>query len=119
MSDADGARGTLPPIGQQPLSAFTWRDHSRFVEVAPVESGWLVLWGWHRDMGRTRVLTGNRTYADLDGARRRVADAVFELTADAGLVGEALVQFDRTPFSNRSARSLVDRREREGSPELR
>jgi hypothetical protein len=72
-----------------------WKDHSRFVQVAPVQHGWLVIWG--RFLGRdgARVLAGNRIYVDLDGARRRVADAVFELTRDPALVSEALVRFDR------------------------
>ena len=78
--------------------AFVWKSFSRFVEVAPVDSGWLVLWGHYHDLGRRRELTGNRTYLDLDGVRRRVADAVFELTHDPSLVAEALVRFDRTRF---------------------
>ena len=79
-------------------SVFTWKDFSRFVQVAPVERGWLVLWGHFRHGGRTRNLTGQRTYADLDGARRRVADSVFELTRSAELVTEAMIRFDRTRF---------------------
>jgi predicted methyltransferase MtxX (methanogen marker protein 4) len=78
--------------------AFVWRSFSRFVEVAPVARGWLVLWGRYQDLGRRRELTGNRTYLDLGGVRRRVADSVFELTHDPALVSEALVRFDRTSF---------------------
>ena len=77
---------------------FSWKDYSRFVQVAPVARGWLVLWGRYREMGAIRELDGARTYRDLDGARRRVADAVFELTRDPALVSEALVRFDRTAF---------------------
>ena len=77
---------------------FSWKDYSRFVQVAPVARGWLVLWGRYRDMGATRELAGSRTYVRLAGARRRVADAVFELTRNPVLVAEALVRFDRTPF---------------------
>ena len=77
---------------------FTWKDFSRFVQVAPVERGWLVLWGHYRDGGRTRELAGQQLYVDLDGARRRVADSVFELTRSSELVTEAMVRFDRTPF---------------------
>ena len=77
---------------------FTWKDYSRFVQVAPVERGWLVLWGRFRQMGRVRELEGSRTYIDLGGARRRVADAVLELTGDPALVAEALVRFDRAPW---------------------
>ena len=80
-------------------SPFVWKDFSRFVEVAPVQRGWLVLWGTFHDAGRTRQLAGNQTYADLEGARRRVADAVFELTRDPALVAEAVVRFDRSPFA--------------------
>jgi hypothetical protein len=77
---------------------FSWKDYSRFVQVAPVERGWLVLWGHFRDGGRTRDLTGQRTYVDLSGVRRRVADSVFELTRNPALVAEAMIRFDRTPF---------------------
>lgn len=77
---------------------YVWKDFSRFVEVGPVASGWLVMWGRYHDMGRVRELTANRIYLDLAGARRRVADAVFELTRDPALVAEAITRFDRTPF---------------------
>jgi hypothetical protein len=79
-------------------SVFTWKDFSRFVLVAPVERGWLVLWGHFRNAGRERDLAGQRTYADLSGVRRRVADSVFELTRSPELVAEAMILFDRTPF---------------------
>jgi hypothetical protein len=79
-------------------SVFTWKDFSRFVQVAPVERGWLVLWGHFRHGGRARDLAGQRTYADLSGVRRRVADSVFELTMNSQLVAEAMIRFDRTPF---------------------
>ena len=79
-------------------SVFAWKDFSRFVQVAPVERGWLVLWGHFRHEGRTRDLAGQRTYADLSGVRRRVADSVFELTRSSELVTEAMIRFDRTPF---------------------
>jgi hypothetical protein len=79
-------------------SVFTWKDFSRFVQVASVERGWLVLWGHFRHGGRTRELAGQRTYADLSGVRRRVADSVFELTRNSELVTEAMIRFDRTPF---------------------
>jgi hypothetical protein len=81
-----------------PLPAFVWTDYSRFVSVAPVVLGWLVLWGRYRELGRHRELAGNRTYRDLAGVRRRVAVSVFELTRDPALVAEALVRFDRTVF---------------------
>jgi hypothetical protein len=90
------------------IASFTWKDFSRFVQVGPVERGWLVLWGRYRDQGRSRKLAGNRTYADLAGARRRVADAVFELTRNPDLVSEALLLFDRTPFPVRPPGELPE-----------
>jgi len=89
-------------------SVFIWKDFSRFVRVAPVERGWLVLWGHYRDAGRERDLAGQRTYADLSGARRRVADSVFELTNSSELVAEAMIRFDRTPFPVHHTRPLSD-----------
>ena len=79
-------------------TVFSWKDFSRFVQVAPVERGWLVLWGHWSQGGRTRDLAGQRTYVDLTGVRRRVADSVFELTRSSELVAEAMIRFDRTPF---------------------
>jgi hypothetical protein len=80
------------------VSPYSWKDFSRFVDVAPVKQGWLVLWGRYHDQGARRELLGQRTYTDLQGARRRVADAVLELTRDPALVAEALTLFDRTRF---------------------
>ena len=79
-------------------SPYSWKDFSRFVDVAPVQQGWLVIWGTFHEQGARRELAGNRTYPSLNGARRRVADAVLELTRDPALVAEALTQFDRTSF---------------------
>ena len=84
------------------ISSYSWKDFSRFVDVAPVQQGWLVLWGRFHEQGARRDLAGNRTYANLSGARRRVADAVLELTRDPALVAEALTQFDRTSFRHTS-----------------
>jgi hypothetical protein len=89
-------------------SIFTWKDFSRFVQVAPVERGWLVLWGHFRDAGRGRDLAGQRTYADLSGVRRRVADSVFELTKRSELVAEAMIRFDRTSFPVHRPAPLAD-----------
>ena len=89
-------------------SPFVWKDFSRFVEVGPVERGWLVLWGTFRESGRIRELAGSQTYADLAGARRRVGDAVFELTRDPALVAEAMLRFDRTPFPMHAPNPLPD-----------
>ena len=89
-------------------SPFAWKDFSRFVEVAPVERGWLVLWGTFRESGRTREMAGNQTYANLQGARHRVADAVFELTRNPALAAEAMLRFDRTPFPAHAPAPLPD-----------
>lgn len=88
--------------------AFVWKDHSRFVELCPVRTGWLVLWGHYEELGRRKVLAGNRTYADLAGARRRVADAVLELTRKPALAGEALGLLDRTPLPQHPLVRLPD-----------
>jgi hypothetical protein len=93
------------PTGAATFS-WVWHDYSRFVEVAPVERGWLVLWGRYRDQGRSRALAGQRTYADLAGARRRVADSVLELTGDEALVAEAIVRFDRARFPPHAAAAI-------------
>jgi hypothetical protein len=89
----------LPPsVTADDRAVFNWKDFSRFVQVAPVERGWLVLWGHFQQGGRMRDLSGQRTYVDLAGIRRRVADSVFELTRSPELVAEAMIRFDRTPF---------------------
>jgi hypothetical protein len=64
------------------MPAYSWRDHSRYVEVVPVRTGWLVVWGRYEDMGRRRLTLGNRVYRDLAGVRRRLVDAVIELTGN-------------------------------------
>ncbi len=101
--------GSIPAVAAGvDVSPFVWKDFSRFVEVAPVELGWLVLWGEYRNLGRTRQLAGSRTYADLASARRRVADAVLELTRSPALVSEAMLLFDRTTFPVHQPRALRD-----------
>lgn len=85
-------------VQSRAASSYSWKDFSRFVDVAPVQRGWLVLWGQFHDQGARRELVGQRTYQGLQGARRRVADAVLELTRDPALVAEALTLFDRTRF---------------------
>ena len=98
---------TLSTTGEE-HSVFIWKDFSRFVQVAPVERGWLVLWGHYRQTGRTRDLSGQRTYVDLSGVRRRVADSVFELTKRPEHVAEAMIRFDRTPFPDHRPTPLPD-----------
>ena len=89
-----------------PPGGFVWKDHSRYVAVRPVATGWLVLWGRYEDHGRTDRLLGNRVYADLGGARRRLADSVLELTRRPAMVEEALVLFDRFPFPTHAPAEL-------------
>lgn len=69
---------------------FVWKDFSRFVELHVVPTGWLVLWGRYTEAGKRKLLAGNQTYLDLAGARRRVIDAVHELTGEQRLAVEAL-----------------------------
>ena len=75
--------------------SFVWKDFSRFVELHAVRTGWLVLWGRYADAGRRKLLAGNQTYTDLDGARRRVIDAVHELTGNQRHAAEALMLLNR------------------------
>lgn len=75
--------------------AFVWKSFSRYVEVYPVQTGWLVLWGRYEQQGAIRVLAGQRVYADLVGVRSRLLDAVEELTGERELVAEAATLFDR------------------------
>ena len=88
--------------------AFAWKDHGRFVELHPVQTGWLVLWGRHDDEGRQRVLLGNRTYPEVAGARRRIADAVAELTGRPALAADAVAALDRTPLPPHAPEPLPD-----------
>jgi hypothetical protein len=84
--------------------AFAWKDFSRFVELHAVTTGWLVLWGHYTEAGRRKILAGNRTYADLAGARRRLIDSVLELTGEQRLAAEAVALLDRAelPVGHRS-----------------
>jgi hypothetical protein len=87
-----------PATQADPAAGFVWKDFGRFVEVHPVRSGWLVLWGRYEAAGRRKTLAGTRTYADLAGARRRLAAAVLELTRKPALAAEATALLDRHPF---------------------
>jgi hypothetical protein len=77
------------------MPSYACRDHSRYVEIVPVQTGWLVVWGRFEDMGRRRLTLGNRVYRDLAGVRRRLADAVVELTGSRGAARAALALLDR------------------------
>jgi hypothetical protein len=92
--------------GQAVAPAYIWSDGRRFVEVFAVQTGWLVMWGSLNE-GGDRFMLGNRVYLDLAGVRRRIAAAVFELTADRSAAVAAVVQFDRVrlpdqPLTERS-----------------
>jgi hypothetical protein len=80
---------------------FAWNDGGRFVEVFPVQTGWLVMWGSVGETGH-RMALGNRIYCDLSGVRRRIVAAVFELTADRSAVAAAVVQFDNERLEHQS-----------------
>lgn len=89
--------------------AFAWASFSRFVEVYPVETGWLTIWGRYEQQGAIRRLAGRRVYRDLGGVRRRLADAVEVLTGDRALVAEALTLFDRHRFPLHHVQALPAR----------
>ncbi|MFM9108865.1 MAG: hypothetical protein ACKOWF_19440 [Chloroflexota bacterium] len=97
-----GLRRSAPAIATETparvAAAFSWMSFSRFVEVFPVRTGWLVVWGVYEEMGAVRKVAGQRLYPTLDGARPRVAAAIRTLTGDDALVRECLVRFDRTEF---------------------
>ncbi len=89
-------------------AAFAWKSFGRFVEVYPVATGWLTLWGHYQRHGTIRRLAGQRVYTDLGGVRARLADAVQELTGRRQLVAEALILFDRHRFPPHHPEPLPD-----------
>jgi hypothetical protein len=91
-SDDVEPRTATPELG---VPAYSWRDHSRYVEIVPVRTGWLVVWGRYEDMGRRRLTLGNRVYRDLAGVRRRLVDAVVELTGNRHEAIDALALLNR------------------------
>ena len=91
MHEMECTAAVIP--GRSPC--FVWKDFSRFVELHVVPTGWLVLWGRYTDAGKRKVLAGTQTYVDLAGARRRVIDAVQELTGEQRLAAEALTLLSR------------------------
>lgn len=82
--------------------SFIWNDHGRFVEVHPVKTGWLVVWGHYEDLGAIRLTEGNAVYGSLDGARRRLADAALEITRNPQAAADAVQLFDFHPFPEHS-----------------
>jgi len=89
-------------------SGFIWKDFSRYVEVHPVRTGWLVVWGRYSDGGAKKHIEGNRTYTDLAAARHRVADAALELTRKPHLMADALVRFDHFSFPDHQPGALPE-----------
>ena len=75
--------------------AYEWKDHSRYVEVIPVQTGWLVNWGHYEDLGAKKFIHGSRIYRNEAGVRRRLADAVLEFTKRPAEAKDALVLLDR------------------------
>lgn len=75
---------------------YAWQDFSRYVEVIPVQTGWLVNWGHYEQLGAVKLIHGTRVYRDETGVRRRLADAI--------------VQFTHNPDDARYALALLDRR---------
>jgi hypothetical protein len=92
---------TVPPDTGR--GSFIWNDHGRFVEVHPVRTGWLVVWGHYEDLGAIRINEGNATYTSLAGARRRVADAALELTRSPQTAADATKLFDFHAFPEHRA----------------
>jgi hypothetical protein len=74
---------------------YEWKDHSRYVEVIPVQSGWLVNWGHYEEMGAKKFIHGTRIYRDEAGVRRRLADAVMAFTNKPSEARDALTLLDR------------------------
>lgn len=74
---------------------YEWKDHSRYVDVVPVQTGWLVSWGHFEDLGNKQFIHGSRVYRDEAGVRRRLADAVMEFTRRPSEAQDALALLDR------------------------
>src|SRR4051812_30406630 len=102
-SDLPEPRTPNPELG---VPAYSWRDHSRYVEIVPVRTGWLVVWGRYEDMGRRRLPLGNRVYRALAGVRRRLVDAVVELTGNRQEAIDALALLIRRGLPDHTPQSL-------------
>ena len=84
-------------LQMHPIDAplYEWKDHSRFIEVMPVQTGWLIVWGRYEDQGKVKHVHGSRVYRDLAGVRRRLADVVNEFTKSRQEAADALMEFER------------------------
>jgi hypothetical protein len=76
-------------------AVFSWKDHSRYVDVVAVQTGWFVVWGKFEEAGARKRVYGSRVYREPDGARRRLVTAIVELTANPGNAQDALALLDR------------------------
>jgi hypothetical protein len=74
---------------------YQWMDHSRYVEVIPVQTGWLVNWGLYKELGKIKLIYGTRTYRDESGVRRRIAATVLDFTKRPSEANDALTLLDR------------------------
>jgi hypothetical protein len=74
---------------------YAWRDHSRYVELVPVQTGWLVLWGLYEEQGAVKHIYGQRVYRNLEGVRRRLADQVIAFTGKPAEARDALALLAR------------------------
>ncbi len=74
---------------------YQWLDHSRYVEVLPVQTGWLVNWGLYKELGRIKLIYGSRTYRDESGVRRRLAASIIGFTKKPADARDALMLLDR------------------------
>ncbi len=74
---------------------YEWKDYSRYCEVVPVQTGWLVTWGLYEEWGAVKHIHGTRIYRDEAGVRRRLADVVMEYTKKPQEARDALTLLDR------------------------
>jgi hypothetical protein len=89
---SEHSRMQMHPID---IALYEWKDHSRFVEVTPVQTGWLIVWGHYEDLGSIKRIHGARVYRDLTGVRRRLADIVTDFTKKPQEAVDALMEFER------------------------
>jgi hypothetical protein len=73
---------------------YEWKDHSRYVEVIPVQTGWLVNWGLYEQKGAVKHIHGTRIYRDEAGVRRRLVDAIVQFTRNQDDARHALALLD-------------------------
>jgi hypothetical protein len=89
---SEHSRMQMHPID---VALYKWFDHSRYVEITPVQTGWLIIWGLYENLGAVKHVYGTRVYRDLAGVRRRLADVVKEFTKSNQEAAGALMEFER------------------------